>query len=64
MSNNDVIRMCVSRLQELDDVADPIQRHYALSAAYYDCKYAASGCDDFHSLWLSACNLHFGGAIV
>ena len=56
--------MCVSRLQELDDVVDPIQRHYALSAAYYDCKYAASGCDDFHSLWLSACNLHFGGAIV
>lgn len=62
MNKRDIINLIFDRLEELDTEQNPIARHYAIAAAYADCKYTAStygysnGC--FDDLWHKAVDMH------
>lgn len=55
MNKNGFLDLCVTRIQEANEIEDPVKKHYAFGAAYYNCKNAASkygvAGDDFQDLW-------------
>lgn len=55
MNKNGFLKLCVKRIKEANEIDDPVNKHYALGAAYYNCKNAASKYgvaeNDFQDLW-------------
>lgn len=55
MNKTDFLALCVTRIKETNEIEDPVIKHYALGAAYYNCKNAASNYGvaehDFQALW-------------
>lgn len=60
MDKNGFLALCVKRINEANEIEDPILKHYAMGAAYYNCKNAASKYGiaehDFQDLWNSSRN--------
>lgn len=62
MNKRDIIDMCLDRMIANEQITNGVELHYATSAAYYDCKYAAAKAgytgDCFNDLWNRACTEH------
>lgn len=60
MNKNGFLTLCVTRIEEAEKIEDPILKHYAMAAAYYECKNAARNWeiseDNFQEFWNSSCN--------
>lgn len=62
MNKRDIIAMCLDRMIANEQITNGVELHYAIAAAYADCKYAAAkagyigAC--FDDLWHKACTEH------